>query len=71
MSWRGSEAGALRRGEATEAEPEERPALGGRGEGGGFLGENEDSVLESKGPTLGPTSGFIQAGLIARRGSSL
>ena len=27
-------AGAVRRGEATEAEPEERPALGGRGGGG-------------------------------------
>ncbi len=31
MSWWGMVAGALRRGEATEAEPEERPALGGCG----------------------------------------
>jgi hypothetical protein len=33
MSWWGSQAEALGRGEATEAEPEERPALGGRGDG--------------------------------------
>jgi hypothetical protein len=38
MSWWGKVAGALRRGEATEAEPEERPALGGRGRGRGRLG---------------------------------
>jgi hypothetical protein len=33
VSWRGKVAGALRRGEATEAEPEERSALGGCGDG--------------------------------------
>jgi hypothetical protein len=37
-------AGALRRGEAREAEPEERPALGGRGGRGGWGDAADRSV---------------------------